>query len=278
MHISVATANYYHLPFEQALEIIAQAGFQYIELDLYWEHKPWAMAQHLRGWSPRDISQAVNRSGLRAASIHDAGGLLEHRGTLNGFIDPLLAKILGELGYAPDTLVFHTPHVAGEADPGWWQGFSGQIIAALEPYRRLCRAITIENMLYLDGYFVPLVAPQDLLGFVSAGDLGVTLDTTHYAHMGTDISQAAQTLYGKVKTVHFSDYEAGQGHLFPGDGQLDFPRFFQQLDPAALQSITLECTPGHKNEERASLGHAQMIERLKEAKDWVERSLPSNFL
>jgi hypothetical protein len=36
----------YSQPFEQALDIIAQAGFQNIELDLFWERKEWAVAQH----------------------------------------------------------------------------------------------------------------------------------------------------------------------------------------------------------------------------------------
>ena len=48
MLISVATATFYFLPFEQALDIIAAAGFDYIELDLYWEKGRWAMAQHLK--------------------------------------------------------------------------------------------------------------------------------------------------------------------------------------------------------------------------------------
>lgn len=43
MHLSVATANLYYLPFEQALAIIADAGFAYIELALYWSEAvgPW---------------------------------------------------------------------------------------------------------------------------------------------------------------------------------------------------------------------------------------------
>ena len=47
MRISFATANFYFLPFDETLEIIAEAGFQNIELDLFWEWKQWTMAQHL---------------------------------------------------------------------------------------------------------------------------------------------------------------------------------------------------------------------------------------
>ncbi|MBN1372666.1 MAG: hypothetical protein JW987_12065 [Anaerolineaceae bacterium] len=48
MHISFATANLYQEPFEDVLEMIAAAGYDAIELDLFWERKEWAMAQHLR--------------------------------------------------------------------------------------------------------------------------------------------------------------------------------------------------------------------------------------
>lgn len=43
MIFSTATANLYFYPFEQTLEIIAEAGFHNIELDLYWDRKDWAM-------------------------------------------------------------------------------------------------------------------------------------------------------------------------------------------------------------------------------------------
>lgn len=49
MHISFATANLYQEPFEDVLEMTAEAGYATIELDLFWERQEWAMAQHLRG-------------------------------------------------------------------------------------------------------------------------------------------------------------------------------------------------------------------------------------
>jgi sugar phosphate isomerase/epimerase len=37
MQLSIATANLFVQPFERALDIIADTGFQNIELDLFWE-------------------------------------------------------------------------------------------------------------------------------------------------------------------------------------------------------------------------------------------------
>ena len=77
MHLSVATANLYSLPFGQTLEIIAEAGFQNIELDLFWERKDWAMAQHLKEISAKQVVRWIEQSGLKITSIHDGSGVIE---------------------------------------------------------------------------------------------------------------------------------------------------------------------------------------------------------
>lgn len=262
MLISVATANYYHLPFEQALEIIACSGIQHVELDLFWERKHWAMAQHLRGYAPRDVVRLVHQAGLKIASLHDGGGVLEDPGSVRGFINPQLADYLEALGEAPDCLVFHTPHIEGNFDGNWWRGFSGQIITALQPYRNLGSAVTIENMPFFDGYSVPLITPEQLLAFVQEAGVGVTLDTTHYAQIQVDIVQAARTLYGKVKTIHLSDYIDGKPHVFPGDGELNLSGFFRALDRSTLRAVTLECAPIRLGEDSVLLDSAALSERV----------------
>jgi sugar phosphate isomerase/epimerase len=271
MLISVATATYFYLPFEEALEIIAKAGFQFIELDLFWERKTWAMAQHLRGIAPRDVIRAIHQAGLKVSSIHDGGGVLEDSNTTRGFINPSLADTLDALGYAPDCLVFHTPHIEDDLDLAWWRAFSGRVIAALEPFRAACQALTIENMPFFNGYTVPLTTPEELLAFVREANLGVTLDTTHYAYMGVDIARAARTLVGKVKTIHLSDYAADKYHVFIGDGELDFPEFLRALDGSVLRWITLECEPAHLGENKLDLPPSALVERLIEAKHRAEQ-------
>ena len=151
MIINAATATYFNNPFEQALEIIAGAGFEFVELDLFWERKHWAMAQHLRGYAPRDVVRLIERSGLKVGSIHDGGGVLEEPGSIRGYINPQLTAYLDCLGYAPACIVFHTPHIEGSLDGAWWQGFSGRVIAALDAFRESCRLVTIENMPGFEG-------------------------------------------------------------------------------------------------------------------------------
>ena len=266
MQISVATANYYMLPFEHTLEIIAQAGFQNIELDLFWEHKTWAMAQHLRGFAPRDVVRLIDRAGLKVASIHDGGGVLEAPDSIHGYINPQLMEYLDQLGYAPDCLVFHTPHIEGTMEPDWWPSFSPKVIAALEPFRAVCRAVTVENMPHLDGYHVPLITPEELLAFTCQAGVGINLDTTHYAYMNVDITQAARQLYGNVQTVHLSDFLAGKLHVFIGEGELNFRDFFRAIDFSALRLITLECSPIYPGETMDQMDTTALAQRLQTAR------------
>jgi sugar phosphate isomerase/epimerase len=266
MQISVATANLFTQPFEQVLEIIAEAGFQNIELDLFWARKEWAMAQHLRDMPMKQVVQLVEQSGLRISSIHDGGGVLENEHSTMGYVNPTLDQYLDEIGYAPDCLVFHTPHIEGNLGIRWWEQMSGEIVLCLEKYRKACSFVTIENMPLFDGYFAPLTIPEELNAFVVENDLSVTLDTTHYAQIGTDIVEAARKLAKNIKTIHLSDFTAGRTHVFIGEGELDLSGFFDVIDKESLNAVTLECSLSSLDKPNQEMSYKEMVSRMKEAR------------
>ncbi len=274
MKISVATANFYYLPFRQTLEVIAEAGVEYIELDPYWERGPWAVAQHLKGVGVRQVVDMIGHYGLKVSSIHDQGGVIENAHSIEGFINPQLDVYLDQLGYAPGCIVFHTPHIEGSYDQSWWQSIADDIAKAAERYKSSETSVTLENMPFFDGYYVPLAAPQELLAFVSQSGLGVTLDTTHYAQIGVDVVEAAGVLRNRVRTIHLGDFADGKTHLFVGEGALDFTTLFRDLDLSTLRSITLECSVGFPGEDVHALRQEEMVERLKVAmgrvQGWIE--------
>jgi sugar phosphate isomerase/epimerase len=273
MKLSVATANLYLQPFEQVLEIIAEAGFQNIELDMFWEGKKWGMAQHLRDVPVKQVIQLVERSGLKISSIHDGGGVLEHRHSTNGFINPDLDRYLSEMDYAPECLVFHTPHIEGSPGNGWWEKISEEIVRSLEKYQKACSFVTIENMPLLDGYFVPLITPDELNAFVAKNGLGVTMDTTHYAQIDIDIVEAARKLSGNIKTIHLSDFKAGRTHVFIGVGELDFSGLFDVIDKGSLCAITLECSLSPLDNPHQEMSYTDLASRMREARKRLESLL-----
>jgi len=273
MRISFATANFYFLPFDETLEIIAEAGFQNIELDPFWEWKHWTMAQHLRNIPVSQAIQSVHRSGLTVTSIHDGGGVLNNHKSTADYINPRLDEYLDRLGYAPEYMVFHPPHAEGDHGADWWNNISGDILRALEPYRAVCDHITLENMPFFDGFTVPLTTPEELRAFVSQNALGVNVDTTHYAQIGVNLLDAACILRDRIHSIHLSDYLDGRVHVFVGEGQLDLEGFLRLIDPAVLNTVTLECSVSTVDRSDRQMSHAEMVGRMKILKAKVD-SLP----
>jgi sugar phosphate isomerase/epimerase len=273
MLISVATATFYFLPFDEALETIAQAGFENIELDLFWERKNWAMAQHLKGISAREAVHYIAHAGLHVSSIHDGGGVLDDNQSIQGYINPVLVDYLDNLGYSPDCLVFHPPHIEGAQDQKWWDHISAPVAKGLDAYKRYGATITIENEPEFEGYTVALTTPQALNEFALKHALGVTLDTTHYAYSGVDIVDAAQILRETVRTIHLSDFRPDALHAFIGEGNLNLLGFFRTLDLSLLKSITLECSPATIGQSERNMSKAERIDRLKLARNRAENLL-----
>jgi sugar phosphate isomerase/epimerase len=273
MLISVATATFYFIPFAEAIETIALAGFENIELDLYWERKNWAMAQHLKNVSPREAVHCVAQAGLKVSSIHDGGGVLEDNRSIQGYINPVLDHYLDQLGYAPDCLVFHTPHIEGKQDQQWWERTSVQVASGLDAYKRYGSTITIENMPEFEGYTVAITTSEALNEYALFHALGVTLDTTHCALGKIDIVHAAQILRETVRTIHLSDFRSDTPHAFIGEGDLNLSEFFRTLDLSRLNAITLECSLATQGLSERTMSQAERVYQLKLARKRVEKLL-----
>ena len=273
MNISVATANFYFLPFEETLEIISEAGYRNIELDLFWEWNNWSMAQHLRGVPVVQAIRSIHQSGLKVTSIHDGGGVLHDHNSIDGYINPRLDEYLDQLGYAPEYIVFHPPHAQGNLDGDWWQHISNKILCALDPYRGVCNHLRLENMPLFDGFTVPLTTPEELFAFTREHKLGVNVDTTHYAQIGINLLEVVRILRDQINSVHFSDFQAGRTHVFVGEGVLDLAGFLGLVDPIILDTITLECSVSTVDRSDRQMSHVEIVERLMILKAKVESML-----
>ena len=268
IQLSVATANFYYFPFQETLEIIAGAGFNFIELDPYCQVGDFEMAQHLKGIAPRDVIRWIERSGLQVSSIHDGGGVLIDGLSRAGYINPTLDQYLDALGCSPDYLVFHTPHIFGKAAPGWWERCAPSIVKEIDRYRPYCRTVTFENIPPIEGYSVSITDPNDLASFVTASGMSVTLDVNHYAQQGVDFIAAARILLANLRSIHLSDYANGKTHLFIGEGVFDFPGFFQLLEPLQKEvTITLECSMSTQEKPAQDMTKPELLNRLIEARN-----------
>jgi sugar phosphate isomerase/epimerase len=260
LHISMATANLFHIPFAQALRIIKQSGFVSIELDGYWSGgENWVAGQHIMGIKPKDVLKMVDDSGLAIASFHDLSGVIEDGA--NSVIAHSTYEYLD--CYDFPCVVVHTPHRKTQ-DMNWWNGYRQKAMADLQSISR-GRLVCIENMVSFEGYVVPLLEPEDMMEFAQDAGIFVNIDTTHYAQCGVDITRAAVILKNRVKTIHLSDFSGGVSHLPPGDGTLDFKGFYSALDIDGLYATTIEC-----NLQPVSADEQRLIETCRRLKETIE--------
>jgi sugar phosphate isomerase/epimerase len=80
-----------------------------------------------------------------------------------------------------------------------------------------------------------------ILDAMDTPHVGVCLDTGH-AHLGGELENAAGRLAGRLRMVHASDNRGEQDdHLPPGEGEIDWMRFFRQLHAGGFQgSVIME--------------------------------------
>lgn len=123
-------------------------------------------------------------------------------------------------------------------------------------------------MIRFNGYYVPMLEPQDLLNFADEYGIYINADTTHFAETGTEITEAAKIIKDRARTVHLSDYLDGKSHVFAGEGNLDLKSFIHNLDLPAVHSITIECNIEYYEDKPE-----KTAERLRQAMDYVEACL-----
>jgi len=245
MLISISTANLYDLPFERVLSIYKRAGYEYIELAGHWRGGEWEIAQHLKGYAPREVIRLVKEAGLKISTYHDMGGVVE--AGAESIVSDDTWEYLRHYDFP--CLVFHTLHKKN-ASAAWWQEYRQRAIYDLHRVRsKSGRLVCIENLpplpsAYSD-YFMPLTKPAELLDFVNEADIGLNLDTTHYAAEDIDISEMVRLFGKRVQTVHASDYQNGRQHVHLGEGDLDFASFFEALERSKPHSVCAECAIAH---------------------------------
>jgi sugar phosphate isomerase/epimerase len=131
----------------------------------------------------------------------------------------------------------------------------------------------LENMPLFDGLSVSLISPQALRDYAVRNELGVTIDTTHYAQISVDLLEAAHVLNGCVRSLHLSDYLPDRTHVFPGEGMLNLGGFLSLVDFSHLDAVTLECSVSTLDKPDRQMSHVEMVGRMKTLKMTIERML-----
>ena len=84
-----------------------------------------------------------------------------------------------------------------------------------------------------------------------------------YQILSGEIKLAASILRERVKTIHLSDYFNDRAHIYIGDGESDFNKFYSNLDISNLTTIECEIPFDTNNEQIA-------IDKCRQVKESVE--------
>jgi len=242
-----STGPFYMFPLEETFELLAEAGFDGVEL---------MITQDRVSQDPLRMAAVARRYGMPVPAIH--GPFLLATWFVYG-TDPK-GKLERCVEYAEtarvSTVVIHPPYR--------WQGaYAAWLVERIEQVREETGVtIAVENMfpVWLNGrrlQFHNGIEPQEIGQYPY-----VALDLSHAAVAGVDILDAYATLGEQVVHTHVSN-NAGKGrdtHAALDQGVLPVPEFLEELSASGFSGgVTLELDVRPWADDRVAL-----IESLRE--------------
>ena len=103
----------------------------------------------------------------------------------------------------------------------------------------------------------------ELLHVAHFDDLGICFDTGH-AHIVSNVAAAFETLKGRIQSTHVHDNNGDRdAHLWPGDGNIDWPHTMEMLRSAPnTPPLLLEIEGENKTEKQITGGMEEAYRKL----------------
>lgn len=238
--LAIATGPMWRLAVDEAFAAVKAAGASAVEI---------MVTQDVSSQSPQMLERLAARHDLEIVAVHAPMLLLTRQVYTSDPIEKIRRTVELTRALGVSTIVLHPPYL-------WQLKYSLWALHELEDAMAgTPTTITMENM-------YPVHVGRRRLGFHRFGDLDalrrfphVTLDTSHLAVAGEDITEAYRRLRDRVVHIHLSD-NRGRGrdsHAPIGEGILPIADFVRGLDGPALRSVALEVNPGPASDDRGEL-------------------------
>lgn len=270
MKISISTGAFYKYDYVEILDIISQTTCKNIEIMLN---------QSFYSVPFCDIKREVEKRELNVLSIHTPIDPLIKKGeTEKQHIEKCLelARLLGA------ELVM-THHVLDMSHIDLSKPFIGQDLKACKPlndehkknlihYKNSDITVVTENLPKLP---IPSLLDNTsmLYEFISANNINVTFDVTHWASKNKDIIAGYSLFKDYIRNIHISDNLDGVEHVALGAGNIDLCSFIKTLkDDEYSYPLTIELDLDTKNRNNISTKE-QALMCLKNSVNYIQNCL-----
>jgi sugar phosphate isomerase/epimerase len=231
--IGLSTGCFYHRSILDCLALIRESGFSMIEV--------CSSPEHLDFRDLKSIHRAAERIrhlGMEAYSFHApfapnidiaSSDDAQRSASVEEIFKAAEAAALLQVHY----FVLHPGPENPAVIPAAEQLPRMQhVVESLNQVARRCRALGI--MCVLENKLPHLLFGNTsdilwILDGIASAEVGVCLDTGH-AYLGGDIHNLVYKLAGHLRMIHAHDNDGtGDNHLPPGDGKIDWNKFFRDL-------------------------------------------------
>ncbi len=255
--VQCSTGPFWTFELENALDILAEAGFQEIELMI--TRDPSTQDPELPG-------RLAKERNLRIASVH--APFLVITKTVWG-TDPLGkirrgAEFCSALGC--DSMIVHPPYLWERGYARWlgnecsdFMQEAGVTIAVETMYPRWVAGRRLRAYRWLDARDLYRAAPK------------LAMDTSHVTVARQDILEVLEILRDKLVHIHLSDNagDGRDGHLELEQGILPIDRFLNEVRKSGYSgAVSLELATRRYVEDRT-----QLVEMLRKSREYVEQRL-----
>jgi sugar phosphate isomerase/epimerase len=266
--IGLSTGCFYSRPILEVLDEVSASGFDSIEVCSFPAHLDYHNHQDVEWAAARMRGLRLNPVSFHAPFADKIDITALDPAARAEAVHELLMACEAAKAMGVKNIVLHPgPERAGRPDDA---EFLVRMRNAAETLNlvaeRCCKLelhLILENMLphLLFGHTNDMLY---LLGSIRNCEVGACLDTGH-AFLARELDTMIHKLSGHLHLVHLNDNRGDRDeHLAPGDGHIDWPRVFQELQRCRFSGTLILELSSRENESVQS-----MLERARRARDYL---------
>ncbi len=243
MQIGIATSVFVNYAINDAILLIAEAGYQCVDI---WGGRPHIYRKDFSPGQLRSLRSEIENRGMKVSSFMPAFFRYPHNlcspnpkvtiDSINYVFESM--ENAAELG-APILLVCPPRLLNGQDKQAAWEQFAENLRIICERGSTYSMKIVLEPVNKNVFDLINTVADaMHMISYLEKENLGVILDSGHLYLSEETIERALSVVGERLFQVHVNDNDGKrQLNQIPGDGSFDFSKFFRLIHSIGYQGV-----------------------------------------